>query len=565
MEKVILLGAFFIELLVALSIGKTYYDSSNNSKIAKKFLVLCISYAINLSLYILVALTSMDLIRFIAYILMWCFQVIFLCATLGIGMELLDIKSKILDISVTVIYYSALISYFIDSIITRGAMIATRWGYYNSGASNLLSNIPHTFVYVVFLADIIYMYYIYQKRCHNKREKYQLILFCVTYIPIWLGMIIEIVLVSFNFEFMPVALLTTLISVILMKRLIEYNRSIKIVEADYNEWLRPELADPIIICDDTQKVLFLNKRAEIVAHTSKIRFINRSLEDIFLISEENENKMTGTVNKDGYSIDALSINSGERIKLDIKPVTDRFGEVLVNIVNLRQLEETKEDEVGLLAKGIRTLIVNENPTEAGILEGMLTALESTVTKIYSESGAINAIKNNTYDIILLGHTEKSSFGYDIAKAIRKLNVDYYKKVPIIIWSETSREDVNNDFGAIGYNDYLLKPVSAKQLQIVLAKWGKDRLTKEDNKAEDEKAIVDIKEAYKEIILSFKHLYDNGQYQLALFNVKGIKKLAEKLMYPAIVEKIIDIESALLIDSSENINIMLGELKTMISE
>jgi len=566
MEKIILTGILFIEVLFTISLGKSYYDKGRDRMAIRKYLILCLSYTVNVATYIFMSLTINDSIRFIAYMIMWSTQVIFWGSLLILGLYVLDIKSKIIDFSITLMAYVALFSCFVDSLIKGEKLVETKWGYYNSGAGMMISYIPHAIAYLIVIFDVIYMQLIYHRKAKKNREKYLLKLFFITYFPVCIGILFELGLIVLGIEFFPMGLVTSLLSISFMKNMMEYNRGIKIVREDFDKWIGPDFANPVVICDDKQRVIFMNKRSEIVSNTSKIEFLKRCLDDIFLISKDDEEKLFANNNNTNYSIKVASATNGRNIELAIEPIVDKFGEVLSNIVTIYNLEEEESVTIDTsLTKGSRALIIDENASGASLLEGMLSVLDVVSTKTYSESSALYSIRDNTYDIILIDHTKKSSFGLDVASAIRKIPGDYYKKVPIIFCTDCAIDDVYNDFLEAGFNDYLLKPVSAKKLQELVLKWGWEKLTKEEAKKEEiSNDKYDIYEAFDSLINSFKRTYENKQNLLTLFNVAGIKKIAQSLELMVIVEKTIDIESAVLVENEEKVYRLFGELLVLLS-
>ncbi|WP_257667576.1 sigma-54-dependent transcriptional regulator [Parapedobacter tibetensis] len=109
------------------------------------------------------------------------------------------------------------------------------------------------------------------------------------------------------------------------------------------------------------------------------------------------------------------------------------------------------------------LLVEDDTTFAAILENFLKKKGFEVVVKYSVKSGIEAIKNETFHLILLDYRLGDGIGLDVLEALRKQG----KVIPSIIM--TSFNDVRTAVKAIrqGVFDYITKPVNPDELLMVV--------------------------------------------------------------------------------------------------
>jgi len=109
------------------------------------------------------------------------------------------------------------------------------------------------------------------------------------------------------------------------------------------------------------------------------------------------------------------------------------------------------------------LLVEDDTTFAAILENFLKKKGFDVTVKYSVKSGIEALKNDTFQLILLDYRLGDGIGLDVVEAIRAQG----KVIPSIIM--TSFNDVRTAVKAIrqGVFDYITKPVNPDELLMVV--------------------------------------------------------------------------------------------------
>lgn len=109
------------------------------------------------------------------------------------------------------------------------------------------------------------------------------------------------------------------------------------------------------------------------------------------------------------------------------------------------------------------LLVEDDNTFAMILEGFLKKKSFGVEVKYSVKGGVDALRNGSYDLLLLDYRLGDGTGMDVLDAMRATEI----QIPVIIM--TSFNDVRTAVKAIrqGVFDYITKPVNPDELLMVV--------------------------------------------------------------------------------------------------
>jgi len=117
---------------------------------------------------------------------------------------------------------------------------------------------------------------------------------------------------------------------------------------------------------------------------------------------------------------------------------------------------------------LKMLVVDDNKINQMLTKKILSTKKITTDIVASGAEAIEAIKYNNYDVVLMDIHMPEMDGYEATKAIRRFNTE----VPIIAFTAVSLGDSLHKIVDSGMNDMILKPFVASQLFAMIQKYMK---------------------------------------------------------------------------------------------
>ena len=116
---------------------------------------------------------------------------------------------------------------------------------------------------------------------------------------------------------------------------------------------------------------------------------------------------------------------------------------------------------------MRILIADDERSFVEPLSDRLIQKGNQVDSAYNGLSALELIKTNRYDIILLDHNMPELTGLELVKYVRKNKVD--DKIVMI----TGYTEIDKSFmEVIGVDEYLTKPVKLTDIDAVIEKYSK---------------------------------------------------------------------------------------------
>lgn len=139
----------------------------------------------------------------------------------------------------------------------------------------------------------------------------------------------------------------------------------------------------------------------------------------------------------------------------------KFG---VGDQEFQELSEINSDEELLKNKSV--LIVDDNKINQIVSQKVLDMLHINHHTASNGLEALEKVKENTFDVILMDINMPVMGGKETSKEIRNLNIH----TPIIALTATDYEDVENELYIHGINDNIVKPYNNDQLVSLLLKY-----------------------------------------------------------------------------------------------
>jgi len=543
MAVIILNSILFVAALLALSFGIDFREKSKDKEAASKYIMFCLAYAVNCIAYILTILSQNTTVEYVCYSVAWFAWIVFLADSVLLAAYSVDCSKKAVSVSVTFILYWGMGLYFIDTLIGKGELYCSKWAVYYRPTA-FFHIFLHSVIYIVYIAVLIAICVYFIFHCNKKRDFFQLFLFAVTFFPFVIGILLEMLVLIFEGTFLPFSQFFGLCTVWVLRRLLRYHRSMELSRDDYKEWLSADRTDVVLICDDTQKVIFVNKRAEITAQMLRENYVGRKLADIFLLSSDAEAELKNPENKGTFWINAIYPPADRKVSFVVRRVLDRYDEIFAGIVTVYNMEDVKEDNIESMqteeieiekqydeenvlniTKAADVLIVDENIIRLNAFERMLKPYQMHVTRALGGGKAIGLLKENFYDIIFIDHKMSKINGLDAAKIIRAMPGEYYKTVPLVFCTDEKMDNIYKDFLEAGFSDYLLYPISVKHLSLVLTRWVWKKLEKQEALRKEEE-VWDGNHREIEVLLNDSLMfYEKKNMMLFSFCIRGIKQMS----------------------------------------
>ncbi|MBU2650869.1 MAG: PAS domain S-box protein [Bacteroidetes bacterium] len=135
----------------------------------------------------------------------------------------------------------------------------------------------------------------------------------------------------------------------------------------------------------------------------------------------------------------------------------------------KDIRKTRSDELQSI-KNVNILLVEDNIINQVIASKYLMKWGAIVDEAENGLVALEKIKQNHYDIILMDLQMPELDGYDTARAIRKMEDPRIKDIPIIALTASALLEVREQVMQAGMNDYVTKPFNPVELNHKIVKY-----------------------------------------------------------------------------------------------
>jgi CheY-like chemotaxis protein len=121
-------------------------------------------------------------------------------------------------------------------------------------------------------------------------------------------------------------------------------------------------------------------------------------------------------------------------------------------------------------RGARVLLAEDNKINQIVASELLKMLEVELTVADNGIEAVEAVKKNDFDLILMDIQMPEMDGLEATQAIRQLDKPGMDKLPILAMTANALDTDYQKSLAVGMNDHLTKPIDPEKLRIALEKW-----------------------------------------------------------------------------------------------
>jgi len=160
------------------------------------------------------------------------------------------------------------------------------------------------------------------------------------------------------------------------------------------------------------------------------------------------------------------MGGGIRVESTYGQGTSFYIEVPKVLGNAAQIHRVSDEKDPLYAPDARVLVVDDNEVNLSVAYEILRLYNIIPETATSGIEAINLVKKNKYDFVLMDHMMPEIDGIETTIIIREMGI----KVPIIALTANAISGVKEMMLKIGMNDYLSKPIIKAELTEILKKW-----------------------------------------------------------------------------------------------
>jgi CheY-like chemotaxis protein len=119
---------------------------------------------------------------------------------------------------------------------------------------------------------------------------------------------------------------------------------------------------------------------------------------------------------------------------------------------------------------LKTLIVEDDEINQMIVQRLLDSIEIQHVTVNNGVKAIEALKTNSYDFVLMDINMPEQDGIDAARWIRQKDDEYSRTVPIFALTLYASKDHTREILEAGMNEHLAKPLDLNSLVKLIEKY-----------------------------------------------------------------------------------------------
>lgn len=119
------------------------------------------------------------------------------------------------------------------------------------------------------------------------------------------------------------------------------------------------------------------------------------------------------------------------------------------------------------AHNARVLVVDDNAVNLKVAAGIFGKYGIDIAVAINGEEGIRKIEDEKYDLILMDMVMPDMSGSDVLKAIRAKEDHYYREVPFVALTAQNGANVREDMLALGFQEYLAKPIKRRYLEKCL--------------------------------------------------------------------------------------------------
>ena len=139
----------------------------------------------------------------------------------------------------------------------------------------------------------------------------------------------------------------------------------------------------------------------------------------------------------------------------------------IKIFNYGEGSSVNRYECGFTAPEVRILIVDDNEMNLEVEKRLLSDTRMSIETVTSGTAALMLTATTHYDVILMDHLMPGMDGIECLIRLRRQREEINNNTPVIALTANAGSENKELYSRSGFDGYLLKPVSGRQLEEVL--------------------------------------------------------------------------------------------------
>ena len=119
------------------------------------------------------------------------------------------------------------------------------------------------------------------------------------------------------------------------------------------------------------------------------------------------------------------------------------------------------------AESARLLVVDDSSVNLTIVKSLLSKTKIAIDSALSGKEALELVKNNSYDMILLDHIMPDMDGPETLHKMKEMPDNMSKGAPVVCLTANAVTGSREEYMSMGFTDYLSKPINIKALEEAL--------------------------------------------------------------------------------------------------
>ncbi len=136
----------------------------------------------------------------------------------------------------------------------------------------------------------------------------------------------------------------------------------------------------------------------------------------------------------------------------------------------RQIVSIETEDLNFTAPDAQILVVDDNEMNIKVAKGLLAPYKLQVDVAENGQEALLKVQSKEYHMVFMDHMMPVMDGVEATRAIRKLEGEYYKNLPIIALSANATIEAREMFHKESMNDFIAKPIRVRELAKSMLKW-----------------------------------------------------------------------------------------------